>query len=92
MLALRLALLLERSVRPWYEQVCRVFDQAAELGVAPKMDAHHFYYALTGAATLIFSNAAEAQALSGKNPLDLEAVEAHANAVADLLTQIRKPK
>ena len=45
----RLAWLLERSVRPWYEQVCRVFDQAAELGVAPKMDAHHFYYALTGA-------------------------------------------
>jgi pyridoxal/pyridoxine/pyridoxamine kinase len=55
------------------------------------MDAHHFYYALTGAATLIFSNAAEAQALSGKNPLDPDAVEAHANAVADLFTSIRNP-
>ena len=49
----RLAWLLDRSVRPWYEQVCRFFNQAAELGVVPKMDAHHFYYALTGAATLI---------------------------------------
>ena len=87
----RLAWLLERSVRPWYEQVCRIFNQAAELGVAPKMDAHHFYYAFTGAATLIFSNAAEAQALSGKNPLDPDAVEAHANAVADLFTSIRNP-
>ena len=87
----RLAWLLERSVHPWYEQVCRIFNQAAELSVAPKMDAHHFYYALTGAATLIFSNAAEAQALSGKNPLDPDAVEAHANAVADLFTSIRNP-
>ncbi len=50
----RLAWLLERSVRPWYEQARRIFNQAAKLGVAPKMDAHHFYYALTGAVTQIF--------------------------------------
>ena len=87
----RLAWLLDRSVRPWYEQVCRFFNQAAELGVVPKMDAHHFYYALTGAATLIFSNAAEAEVLSGKNPLGPEAVEAHATAVANLFTSIREP-
>ena len=63
----RLSWLLKRAVRPWYEQVCRVFNRAAQLGTAPKMDAHHFYYVLTGAATLIFSNAAEAAALSGEN-------------------------
>jgi AcrR family transcriptional regulator len=87
----RLTWLLERSVRPWYEQVCRAFSRAAEVGTAPKMDAHHFYYILTGAATLIFSNAAEATALSGKDPLGPETVDAHADVVADLLTSIREP-
>ena len=87
----RLTWLLKRAVRPWYEQVCRVFNRAAELGTAPKMDAHHFYYVLTGAATLIFSNAAEAAALSGENPLAPKAVDAHANAVADSLTLTRRP-
>ena len=87
----RLTWLLDRSVRPWYAQVCGVFNRATQLGIAPKMDAHHFYYALTGAATLMFSNAAEATALSGKNPLDPAAVDTHADAVADLFTSIRKP-
>lgn len=86
----RLNWLLKRAVRPWYEQVCRAFNRAAELGIAPKMDAHHFYYVLTGAATLIFSNAAEAAALSGENPLAPKAVDAHANAVADSLTLTRR--
>lgn len=87
----RLTWLLQRAVRPWYEQVCRVFSCAAELGIAPKMGAHHFYYVLTGAATLIFSNAAEAAALSGSNPLEPKAVAAHADAVADLLTLTWRP-
>ena len=87
----RLTWLLERSVRPWYEQVCRAFSRAAELGIAPKMNAHHFYYVLTGAATLIFSNAAEASALSGENPLEPKAVDAHADALADSLTSTRRP-
>ena len=87
----RLTWLLDRSVRPWYAQVCGVFNRATQLGIAPKMDAHHFYYALTGAATLMFSNAAEAIALSGTNPLDPATVDAHADAVADLFTSIRKP-
>ena len=87
----RLTWLLERSVRPWYAQVCRVFNRATQLGIAPQMDAHHFYYALTGAATLMFSNAAEATALSGKNPQDPATVDAHADAVANLFTSIRKP-
>ena len=56
------------------------------------MSAHHRYYILTGAATLMFSNAAEAQALSGQKPLDVAAVEAHASAVAKLFTPIGEPQ
>ena len=50
------------------------------------MSAHHFYYILTGAATLIFANAAEAEALSGQSPSDSASIEAHADALADLFT------
>ena len=88
----RLGWLLDRSVRPWYRQVCRVFKHAKTLGLAPQMDPHHFYYVLTGAATLIFSNAAEAEALSGRNPLDPDAVAAHAEAVADLFIPVEKSR
>ena len=88
----RLEWLLDRSVRPWYRQVCKVFKHAKTLGLAPQMDPHHFYYVLTGAATLIFSNAAEAEALSGRNPLDSVAVAAHAEAVADLFTPVEKSR
>ena len=88
----RLGWLLDRSVRPWYRQVCKVFKHAKTLGLAPQMDPHHFYYVLTGAATLIFSNAAEAEALSGRNPLDPDAVAAHAEAVADLFIPVEKSR
>ncbi len=88
----RLSWLLKRAVRPWYEQVCRAFNRAAELGKAPRMDPHHFYYVLTGAATLIFSNAAEAAELSGEDPLAPKAVDAYANAVADSLILTRRPR
>ena len=88
----RLDWLLIRSVRPWYRQVCRVFKHAKTLGLAPQMDPHHFYYVLTGATTLIFSNAAKAEALSGRNPLDPAAVAAHAEAVADLFIPVEKSR
>ncbi|NCF45905.1 MAG: TetR family transcriptional regulator [Proteobacteria bacterium] len=80
----RLDWLLERSVRGWYVEVCRLFDEALLLGVAPAMNAHHFYYILTGAATLMFANAAEAQALGQQNPLDARSVAEHADALANL--------
>lgn len=80
----RLQWLLERSVRGWYEAVCDLFNEAVALGVAPAMSAHHFYYIVTGAATLRFSNAAEAEALIGEDPLASESVAEHADALANL--------
>lgn len=80
----RLSWLLEHGVRSWYENVCALFNASKALGRAPEMDAHNFYYIITGAATLIFSNAVEAESLSNKNPLDTAMVEAHADALSKL--------
>ncbi len=85
----RLEWLLDRVVRRWYRQVCRLFD---ETEVKPEMSAHHFYYAVTGAATLMFSNAEEAKALSKQHPQSPEVVEAHAEALANLFVPLSKPK
>ena len=45
----------------------------------------HFYYILTGAAALIFSMAPEAERLAGVDPRTDPIVNAHADALADLL-------
>ena len=87
----RLEWLLDRVVRRWYTQVCQLFEEAGARGTAPDMPAHHFYYIVTGAATLMFSNALEAQALSHKNPLSPEVVEAHAEALANLFVPGNTP-
>lgn len=81
----RLKWLVEHAVRPWYHQVCDLFAEAKRLGVAPGMEEHTFYYILTGAATLVFSNAAEARLLTDKNTLDEDEVSHHADAVAAML-------
>jgi len=81
----RMAWLVEHAARPWYERVRELFTEAEQLGVAPAMDYHHFYYILTGAGAMFFSMAPEAKRLSGKNPCDDSMVSAHADALADLL-------
>lgn len=81
----RLDWLVENAARPWYERLHAVFDQAVTLNAAPAMAFHHFYYILTGAATLFFSMAPEAERLAGINPYDESTVSAHADALATLL-------
>jgi AcrR family transcriptional regulator len=81
----RLDWLVENTVRPWYERVRQLFEDARTQGLGPAMDYLHFYYILTGAAALIFSMAPEAQRLAGIDPRTEAVVSAHADALADLL-------
>lgn len=81
----RLDWLVEHTVRPWYERVRQVYDEAQSLGTAPVMAFPHFYYILTGGAALIFSMAPEARRLAGIDPADDAVISAHADALANLL-------
>jgi TetR/AcrR family transcriptional regulator len=81
----RLAWLVEHFVRPWYARVENLLNQARALGAAPSMDVLHFYYILTGGAALIFAMAPEARQLSGLDPASEAVVDAHADALAQLL-------
>ena len=87
----RLKWLVVQHVSPWYANVSRIFDEACALGVAPAMDRLNFYYVLTGAATLIFSNALEAQQLAGVDTRSKEQVARHADMLANLLFSEMKP-
>jgi hypothetical protein len=71
-------------VTPWYRRLKKIFDDAKKLGVAPKMDYHHFYYSLSGATALIFSVAPESELVADINPMDDNVISAHADALADL--------
>ena len=81
----RLDWLVENVVRPWYQRVQGVYEEARALDLAPSMEFPHFFYILIGAASLIFSQAPEVRRVAGLNPQEESVVAAHADALAELL-------
>jgi AcrR family transcriptional regulator len=87
----RLDWLVEHIVRPWYQRVGALFEEARRLGRAPDMPFVHFYYILTGAGALLFSMAPEAERLAGIDPHDEAVARTHADALAELLFPGERP-
>jgi AcrR family transcriptional regulator len=81
----RMDYLVDRHVRPIYEQTTRLFERLAEQGAVPAIPAPHLYYILTGAGPTMFVLAPECRRLSGLEPDDDAVIEAHADAVCRLL-------
>jgi len=82
---LRMDWLVERHVRPVYEQAAAMFDGLVAAGHLPDFPAAHFYYILTGAAPTMFVLGPECRRLTGVDPQAPEVIEAHADAVISLL-------
>ena len=68
--------LAERHFQPWFERIA--------LLVGHRDSAVHFYYALAGAASLIFAVGPECRTLTGTDPSDSDVIERHADFVASL--------
>jgi TetR/AcrR family transcriptional regulator len=81
----RMDYVVDRHVRPIYERTTAMFDHLARSGVVPDIAPAHLYYILTGAGPTMFVLAPECRRLSGLEPSDDEVVEAHADAVCQLL-------
>jgi len=81
----RLEWLVDHAIRPWYERVRALYDEARAMGAAPAMDYPHFYYILIGGAALMFSMGPEARLIAGIDTHDQAVVDAHADALANLL-------
>lgn len=78
----RLAWLVDTHLRPRFDLIARGMVEAA--GVDASLLPHAFY-ALAGAASLIFAVAPECRRLTGLDPARVEAVETHAEFVARLI-------
>jgi len=81
----RMDWLVERHIRPLYDQATALFARLADQGHVPDIPAAHLYYIITGAGPTMFVLAPECRRLSGIDPMAPDVVEAHADAVTTLL-------
>lgn len=81
----RMDYLVDRHVRPIYEQTTELFEVLARKGAVPPIPSAHLYYILTGAGPTMFVLAPECRRLSSLDPTDPAVIEAHADAVCLLL-------
>ena len=81
----RMDWLVERHIRPRYEQTAAMFARLVEAGHVPDIAVPHLYYILTGAAPTMFVLAPECRRLAGIDPHAPDVVEAHADAVIALI-------
>lgn len=81
----RLQWIVERHVRDAFAIFGALIDEAVEQGILPEVPAVHYFYMLVGASSLLFASGPECKALTGKDPLDPAMVEAHAQAVVNLV-------
>jgi TetR/AcrR family transcriptional regulator len=81
----RMDYLVDTHVRPIYERTTELFASLASKGAVPNVPAVHLYYILTGAGPTMFVLAPECRCLSSLDPSDDDVIEAHADAVCQLL-------
>ena len=81
----RMDWMVERHIRPRYEQTTALFTQLVEAGHVPDIPVAHLYYILTGAGPTMFVLAPECRRLAGVDPHAPDVIEAHADAVLSLL-------
>ena len=81
----RMDYLVEHHVRPIFERTTAMFEHLAANGAVPPIAPTHLYYILTGAGPTMFVLAPECRRLSGLEPTDEAVIEAHADAVCQLL-------
>ena len=81
----RMDWLVERYVRPMYDQVATMMGGLVKAGHIPDFPVAHYYYIITGAAPTMFVLAPECRRLTGLDPQSPEVIEAHADAVISLL-------
>jgi TetR/AcrR family transcriptional regulator len=87
----RMDWLVERHVRPHYDQAAMLFSRLVGAGLLPDIPVAHLYYILTGAGPTMFVLAPECRRLTGIDPQAPEVIEAHVDAVTALLFGRQEP-
>jgi AcrR family transcriptional regulator len=80
----RLAWLVERHVRPLFEVVRALIEQAQASGVAPAGRSDHLFYAMIAAASMPYAVAPEFELVTGRDPRGEALVDAHVDTLTAL--------
>lgn len=81
----RMKWLVETHIRGPFELVAPTIRAAIDEGIIPEAPVLHYFYIIVGACSLIFSSGPEVRALTGDDPFDEATIEAHAEAVVNLV-------
>lgn len=81
----RMKWLVDRHIKPLFDRLSPLLRAGVEEGILPEAPIVHHMYMVVGAASLLFASAPEYRYLTGKDPLDPAIIEAHANAVVNLV-------
>jgi TetR/AcrR family transcriptional regulator len=81
----RMDYLVDQHVRPLYENTVELFERLARAGAVPPIPTAHLYYIVTGAGPTMFVLGPECRRLTGLDPQSDDVIEAHADAVCELL-------
>ena len=82
----RMRWMVDRHVKPVFDELLPLVERAQQAGLLPRGIAPvHFVYILAGAVGVFFHQAEECKRLSGVDPADPAAAQAHARAVEFLL-------
>jgi TetR/AcrR family transcriptional regulator len=87
----RMDWLVERHIRPHYDQVATLFERLISAGHLPNIPVAHLYYILTGAGPTMFVLAPECRRLTGVDPQSPDVIEAHVDAVVAFLFGRQEP-
>jgi TetR/AcrR family transcriptional regulator len=88
----RMDYLVDRHIRPLYDEVTQRFARLVAAGVVADIAPAHLYYLLTGAAPTIFVLGPECRRLTGMDPTDDDVIAAHADAVCTLVFGSAHPR
>lgn len=81
----RMKWLVDTHIRGPFEMVSPTIREAIDEGIIPDAPLVHYFYIIVGASSLIFSSGPEVRALTGDDPFDPVTIEAHAEAVVNLV-------
>lgn len=81
----RMKWLVDRHIGPMFSKMSPLLRAGIEEGILPEAPIAHYVYIFVGAASLLFASGPEYRYLTGNDPLDPAIVEAHAEAVVNLV-------
>ncbi|MEM8608423.1 MAG: TetR/AcrR family transcriptional regulator [Myxococcota bacterium] len=81
----RMRYIAETYLKDQYEFACEILRQAIDAGILPPAPHIHYFYIVVGACSRLFTATSECKYLTGDDAMSPAMIEAHAEAVANLI-------